>query len=558
MKNDMVIVLNKWRSLNKELYPNNFEFSTDIKNVILNEEKDLGLQEGVYYPSLDWIEPYEDDEIQKIKNTKKIISVSLSLLNPFEYKNPPTIMENVYLIDDKYKYTVLFITTYDYFIKKEQELKDDYAKKVQERKIVSGRKLSTIRGFVTKKGSIYDATIGKRAYNPNKKINKPKLKDTVLAKKEKDLMNGSTVKKEVYEQSVDELLKNDDSIWFLDVNPDTMLDFDISKGKYNSVNRLRKKGLNPEGNNHTFQIDKDSLKIYEPIDDTGIDHQKIKNDGFNAIKNGDDVQLLDNFDRTHIKKFDYINELINAAKNGKNIPKSVIDATPELTSYLTSKDSKVIPEFKNYEEASKWFSETHPNIKLNLKNIDLPIVNETLNQFHKLAQQFPEAANQMKYIGLYTGGNKKYGQRYATSNRDTGELGLDPDYYEVYPEEFQKKIDKSVASGYHPRGSNNFGFVITHEFGHFLEWSMRGDKSKSSQIKSFIYKENEPDSKLSKYSMVDMPLNENPIHTGASEWFAEAFASMYYTPPEYQHSLTKKVKEKLENLTNKKIKTRWG
>ena len=39
---------------------------------------------------------------------------------------------------------------------------------VEERRVPSGRKLSLIKGFVTRKGAIHDPSQANRAYNPNK------------------------------------------------------------------------------------------------------------------------------------------------------------------------------------------------------------------------------------------------------------------------------------------------------------------------------------------------------------------------------------------------------
>jgi len=406
------------------------------------------------------------------------------------------------------------------------------------------RKISNIKGFITKKGVVYDPNIANRAYNPNKKVK--------LIKKNK----------EIHEQSLNELLKNDDSIYYTNVEPNSMTDYNFKKGDFKYLSTLKKSNFDKSDNNYLIKIDKNSTKSFELKDKkfedlTQLDIDKIQSDGFNSVKVNDTIHLLKNFDRKNIKKFDYKKEILNAIKNGKEIPKNVIDEHPEISAYLL-KSQKTIPEFKTIDEATSWFKEKYPNTKLNLKDININIVNETLDQFHKLAQQFPDAAKLIKNIDIASDADKKYGQRYATSNRETGDLKFDPEHYKEFPEEFQEKIDKSVENGYHPRGSNNYGFVITHEFGHFLEWSMRGDKSKSDQMMSFIYKENTPDAKLSGYSLVDIPLNPNPSNDGASEWFAEAFASMYYTPPEYQHPLTKKVKEKLEKVTDKKIQTRWG
>lgn len=493
MEKNIILIKRKWYSADTHPYIND-----TIRKNIYDDEKEYGFKDGVYYDGTDLFEPYEEKEIADImSNEPKEILVSI--LNPYVYKNAPVVTYMAYPIDSAYNSVLISIDLETY-----NNMIDDYEK------------------------------------------NSPEFLN------EKFIKSNS---KEVHEQSLDELLQNDKRIWFADVKPNTLKDINISKGDFKSLRVLQKGKLNKLMNMHIFKINYDDIKVKE-ITDTDFKKEVFElaeADGYDAILKNTTLYLLKNFDKSKIEKFNYKNEVLNAYKNDVEISKNVLDNHPELSYYLTKNQDYKIPEFQNYKEVVVWMKELYPNIKLDMEHVDINIIKETINQLHILGQQFPDAINQITYLGTFVGNKKKrynFGNRFAHATRATGELGLNPDHYELSPEVFQEKADKSVETAFHPRGSNNYGFVITHEFGHFVEWALRSKEDTSKVIEQFIYTDNEPDDKLSKYSLIDILEGKERVPTfdGTSEWFAEAFASNYYTPDEYKHELAIKTMDFLSDI----------
>jgi len=477
------IALIKRRWFNIQNHPH---ITAEIEQYIDDCETKYGMINGVYYDGTDYYEPYEESEINVIMKQEPI-TVTVSFLNQFENPNPPLIKYKAYPIDKDANSILIYI--------------DDE----EHDKIINN-----------------------------------------LTKKTK---NESS--KRIHEQSLRNLMEEENEYWSVETEPNTLLDFEIKGNNLKKIKKLKTGKINKRLNNRIFKLNSANTRIlesYGDIDDIIID-TAIRND-FNAIKYQNDLYLLDNYETSNIQQINYKKELLKAASGGVSLAKDIIDEHPEISTYLMKEYEYLVPEFKGYGEVIAWIRETYPNITIEMEHIDMNIIRETLNQLHALSMRYPEASKLIKYIGTFIHDSKKrynFGFRFAHTNLKTGEIGLNPDHYEFSPEDFQEKADKAVETCFHPRGSNNYGYVITHEFGHLVETVLRTNTRTKKVTEQFIYRDNKPDEKLCEYALIDTQADKDGnIPKDFSEWFAEAFASDYYTPDEYKHPLTKKTREFLD------------
>lgn len=195
----------------------------------------------------------------------------------------------------------------------------------------------------------------------------------------------------------------------------------------------------------------------------------------------------------------------------------------------------------------------YPNTDFDLAGITMENARETVIQYSRLADEFPDAAAGLEYIGTYSSAEaqKKFSERerqfqdsYAHTTGPfmfaAKRIGLNPSYFG--DDDFQSRLAGDTAMGWHPLGTQKVGSIITHEFGHVVnfwqlatttfayrkEVSKSGDEAIASMVQLFM--DNimdeavmDPSQKPSRYAMND------PF-----EFFAETFSSSYYTPRDLQ------------------------
>jgi hypothetical protein len=134
-----------------------------------------------------------------------------------------------------------------------------------------------------------------------------------------------------------------------------------------------------------------------------------------------------------------------------------------------------ISKAQTLDECKHWAEANYPHIKFEFDGADVDTIRPTLHQFDKLAQEWPEVASRLKYIG--TRRTFPRGE-YAHATIDGTAIGLNPVFY-GNPREFLRLLENDVATRWHPRGCHTIESVIAHEFGHAVHVWLRGQLGKS-------------------------------------------------------------------------------
>jgi len=140
----------------------------------------------------------------------------------------------------------------------------------------------------------------------------------------------------------------------------------------------------------------------------------------------------------------------------------------------------------NITRAEEWARNKYPHIEWDFAGAHIDAINPTLRQFDKLAQQYPEVANRLRYIGAYgkPGNYHKYPFKnaYAHASLDGLQIGLNPHWY-GNPARFKERLASNVLTGWHPKGADSIESVLTHEFGHQVyNWLLRDRQAFSIYI----------------------------------------------------------------------------
>jgi len=116
------------------------------------------------------------------------------------------------------------------------------------------------------------------------------------------------------------------------------------------------------------------------------------------------------------------------------------------------------------EECERWARENYPHIQFEFEGAHADTIKPTLQQFHKLAQEWPEVAARIKYIGT----GRSFRGEYAHAVMDGTVIGLNPSFYGD-PRKFQRWLKDDVAMKHHPKGCDTIESIFTHEFGHLVD-----------------------------------------------------------------------------------------
>jgi len=134
-----------------------------------------------------------------------------------------------------------------------------------------------------------------------------------------------------------------------------------------------------------------------------------------------------------------------------------------------------ITKAKTLDECRIWAETKYPHIKFEFEGADVDTIRPTLHQFDKLAQEWPDVAARIKYIGT----KRAFPQgEYAHATRDGTAIGLNPLFY-GNPEKFLRLLKNDAAAKWHPRGCHTIESVFTHEFGHIVYTRLRMQLDKS-------------------------------------------------------------------------------
>jgi SPP1 gp7 family putative phage head morphogenesis protein len=207
------------------------------------------------------------------------------------------------------------------------------------------------------------------------------------------------------------------------------------------------------------------------------------------------------------------------------------------------------------KEMERWGREHYPNIQFDFEGAHVDTIRPTLEQFDKLAQEYPDVAARLEYVGTYKGegapgrGFQQNSNTYAHASHDGTRIGLNPEWYGD-PEIFELSLRDCREGGWLARGVATPEGIITHEFGHQVNhhllsikdsmtpeapWS--GYTTINTAKRSFVHA-NKPTNRLSRYGL-----------TKPAEAWAEGFASLYHTPPRNHTKYARRLRDFLEIIS---------
>ena len=146
-------------------------------------------------------------------------------------------------------------------------------------------------------------------------------------------------------------------------------------------------------------------------------------------------------------------------------------------------------------------SSQYPNVSFDFDGVDLESASATLRGFREIAEQYPEVAAKLKYVGTYRGpetpsyrqGYQWEPNVYAHATRDGEVVGLNPRFYNnsrFFNESLQEDL-KLIQAGklpWHPEGDGRIEDVIKHELGHQVQnWlDSQGWDPQRQGLKSYL------------------------------------------------------------------------
>ena len=149
-----------------------------------------------------------------------------------------------------------------------------------------------------------------------------------------------------------------------------------------------------------------------------------------------------------------------------------------------------IPKWVNQKtigEAEALAAKMYPHITWDFSGCHVDVMNPTMEKFVQLSNEYPLVNQKLGYFGSYADRSKepiykRYvwpGNVFAHAFQTGKQIGVNPRYY-GNPDMFKKSLEDCVKSGFHPKGSEDYASVMTHEWGHQVwNWLNREFSSKS-------------------------------------------------------------------------------
>lgn len=263
---------------------------------------------------------------------------------------------------------------------------------------------------------------------------------------------------------------------------------------------------------------------------------------------------------------------LKAADKKKRLetPKTHLTAKYPTEQYGFYVDDEEISRAKSTSELEKILEQRYPGTSFDFHGAHLEVAQTTADEFHRLAQKYPNVAGELKYVGTYgtkskipkmASGTFNGSKTIAHASRDGKYIGLNLDSY-AHPEKMMKDNKNSGWSGWTVQHGTEVYPALTHEFGHHIEnyyynksnprsvvtpyrtkseWEVKktyGNRNQGGTIQHMLWEFNrwtKPTTELSKYAVTtnDSVLGQN------EEGWAEAFTKAELYPEDDWDPYTK-------------------
>lgn len=217
--------------------------------------------------------------------------------------------------------------------------------------------------------------------------------------------------------------------------------------------------------------------------------------------------------------------------------------------------------FRENRQAEMWGETVAPRTEFEFTGIPPSVSGRLVRQFAASRRRFPSAAAGLEFMGTL---DTRWGNQHIP---DEHKVQIGPNFIAgSYPRGayraivlgprwrfagMNKSAEQDVADGFHPPGMEDPTTAVTHEYGHFVDAFLARPNGETGVpvpiwAEYLNWKKTALD-RLEGYgrqSREDMP----PSKYGSGsypEFFAEAFASAYHTPPEQQVPMVRRLREQV-------------
>jgi len=256
---------------------------------------------------------------------------------------------------------------------------------------------------------------------------------------------------------------------------------------------------------------------------------------------------------------------LKAADKKKRLetPKTHLTAKYPTEEYGFYVDDEEISKAKTTSEIEKILEKRYPGTSFDFQGAHFEVAQTTADEFHRLAQKYPNVAGELKYVGTYgtkskvpkmASGTFGDSKTIAHASRDGKYIGLNLQSY-ANPEKMIRDNKNSAWSGWTVQHESEVYPALTHEFGHHVEnyyynkatprsvvtpyvtkseWEVKktyGNRSRGGTINHMLWEFNrwtKPTTELSKYAVTT---NESVLGQNEEGW-AEAFTKAELYPEE--------------------------
>lgn len=132
-------------------------------------------------------------------------------------------------------------------------------------------------------------------------------------------------------------------------------------------------------------------------------------------------------------------------------------------------DEPILPpgEFRNARDAERWLRDEYPHMQyVDLTGMDTRLANESFKQYKKLTDEYPDVSERITRIVTDDPPEGKNWLAWANSN---GTLAFDRKSYSDY-DKLAHSMRRAEAAGFHPKRCPGVETVVTHEFGHHVDY----------------------------------------------------------------------------------------
>ncbi len=195
-------------------------------------------------------------------------------------------------------------------------------------------------------------------------------------------------------------------------------------------------------------------------------------------------------------------------------------------------------------DAARWCAERWPSTSFAFNGMHPEAAHAIAGAWQRAANALPEVARKIEKVDTGRLGAHTYAQAsYAPGSDSHRSITLARQAFGIDPALLRVRTSADARSLWHPPGTEDIGSILTHEFGHHVDWFLGTTIPRDpAMVSDFARRYRE----LQAAFVADEGRMAAPSHYGAtkiSEKRAEGFASIHHTPEPLQVEYTKRLRQ---------------